>query len=162
MRHIGNIIVEDSPHHSGYEIQLFFSKSIKVVLRYIFIPPWASTGLKREPISFAVIQISIFKCIIWFPKDGEEVSRIKVSLIFCIPWKIKKNHQLVSSDLTLCRTQEGFRSGWGFKPLDEPEKISVEKWCYFQRLYCNNNLSPNIDNNSIFLLNFHQKISKFS
>ena len=44
----------------------------------------------------------------------------------------------------------------------EIEKIVVEKWCYFRRLYFQQQLFQNSVKNSIFLLNFYQKFLKVS
>ena len=46
------------------------------------------------------------------------------------------------------------------QPPSEPEKIAVEKWCHFWRLYFCHQLFQNLDKNSIFQLNFHQIFSK--
>ena len=57
----------------------------------------------------------------------------------------------------LSRTQ-GVRE---VQPPSDPEKIVVEKWCYIRRLYFQQQRFSKRDKFS-FLLNFHQKVSKFS
>ena len=104
-----------------------------------------------------------------FEKTVQNLENIKVSYHFGVqrgPGKIydrsepKKAFgqflQFVSDVYSM--PQGRSKGGRGKIVRPKPKKLL---WCYFRRLYFSNNL-PKIDRNSIFQMNFYQKISKCS